>query len=371
MAKNITICFDGTSNHPKDAEQEREWFGLGEIEDRSITNIVKLHLLFGGNMLNRAQNDRQYSFYYSGIGTYGNHLQRLFNVVFAPENLDVVRILNRALKDLSAIWKDGDSVYLFGFSRGAALARRFAAILQKKGLEGKKEVPTIRFLAVFDTVASLGLPNLDDDEKPVSDVVFENTTVAANVREALHLVSLDENRIAFQPTLMNKDERVTEVWFPGAHGDIGGGFFNDGLSDIALDFLLREIEKRNLGLEIIAPEDIHYDKLRNAGEPCAIEPEDIAIHPSPTARMHPKDRWFPVVRATLASRLVRVNKDDKMSDEYPVLHHSVVDRIRMARNYRPRNLLSRPHFIYGNEDTLTSHNGLEDYLCKKVSSFKF
>ncbi|MBW1792226.1 MAG: DUF2235 domain-containing protein, partial [Deltaproteobacteria bacterium] len=229
MGKNITICFDGTCNHPRDARQEREWFGRGEIEDSSITNIVKLHLLLGGNLLNTALNAGQHSFYYSGIGTYGTHLQRLFNVVFAPENLDVGRIVRKAREDLAAVWEKGDAVHLFGFSRGAALARRFAAILLHNGLPGMKEIPSIRFLGVFDTVASLGLPNLDDEEKPVSDVVFENHTVAANVREALHLVALDENRIAFQPTLMNMDKRVTEIWFPGAHSDIGGGFFHDGL----------------------------------------------------------------------------------------------------------------------------------------------
>lgn len=47
--KNIIICFDGTNNHPRDAKQEREWFGLGDIEDNGITNILKLHVLFGGN----------------------------------------------------------------------------------------------------------------------------------------------------------------------------------------------------------------------------------------------------------------------------------------------------------------------------------
>ena len=347
MGKNITICFDGTCNHPRDARQEREWFGRGEIEDSSITNIVKLHLLLGGNLLNTARNAGLHSFYYSGIGTYGNHLQRLFNVVFAPENLDVGRIVRKAREDLAAVWEKGDAVHLFGFSRGAALARRFAAILLHNGLPGKKEIPSIRFLGVFDTVASLGLPNLDDEEKPVSDVVFENHTVAANVREVLHLVALDENRIAFQPTLMNMDKRVTEIWFPGAHSDIGGGFFHDGLSDITLDFLLKEMEKRGLGLEILSPEEIDYDNLRASGEPCSIEHDDIAIHPDPAGRIHPKDRWYPVARATLASRLIRVNKDDRISEELPVLHHSVVDRIQMVVGYRPDKLISTPHCIYG------------------------
>jgi uncharacterized protein (DUF2235 family) len=365
MGKNITICFDGTCNHPTDARQEREWFGLGEIEDSSITNIVKLHLFLGGNLLNTAWNAGQHSFYYSGIGTYGNHLQRLFNVVFAPENLDVGRIVRKAREDLASVWEKGDAVHLFGFSRGAALARRFASILLHKGLPGIQETPSIRFLGVFDTVASLGLPNLDDEEKPVSDVVFENHTVAANVQEAIHLVSLDENRIAFQPTLMNMDQRVTEIWFPGAHSDIGGGFFHDGLSDITLDFLMKELGRRRLGLEFISPEEVDYDKLRPSGEQCSIDHDDVIIIPDPEGRIHPKDRWYPVARATLARRLIRVNKNDRVSEELPVLHHSVVDRIQMVAGYRPENLKSAPHCIYEKECYFPRYQGLNDHLSIK------
>jgi len=365
MGKNITICFDGTCNHPRDARQEREWFGLGEIEDNGITNIVKLHLLLGGNLLNTPRNAGQHSFYYSGIGTYGNHLQRLFNVVFAPENLDVGRIVRKARKDLAVVWEKGDAIHLFGFSRGAALARRFASILLHHGLPGKQDIPSIRFLGVFDTVASLGLPNLNDEEKPVSDVVFENHTVAANVQEALHLVSLDENRIAFQPTLMNMDNKVTEIWFSGAHSDIGGGFFHDGLSDIVLDFLLKELQRRGLGLEFISPDKIDYDNLRPSGETCSIDHDDIAIYPDPEGRIHPKDRWYPVARATLARRLIRVNKDDRVSEELPVLHYSVVERVQRVAGYRPENLISAPHCIYGKECTIAEYQGINDHLSIK------
>ena len=56
---NIIICFDGTSNHPRDAKQERSWFGAGEIEDNGITNILKLHALFGGNLKNELGENRR------------------------------------------------------------------------------------------------------------------------------------------------------------------------------------------------------------------------------------------------------------------------------------------------------------------------
>ena len=61
---------------------------------------------------------------------------------------------------------------------------------------------------------------------------------------------------------MNRDERVTEVWFAGAHSDVGGGYRYDGLSDNALQFMIDFIEQdRDLGLEFRPPGAIEYSEL--------------------------------------------------------------------------------------------------------------
>lgn len=181
------------------------------------------------------------------MGTYGPWLRQKINAALAPEKMDVRTILNKAGADLAQHYQTGDRVYIFGFSRGAALARRFASLMRKYLPAIGEQEPVVRFLGVFDTVASIGVPNLEDDQKPRSQVVFENMTVSAHVQEALHLLSIDENRIAFQPTLMNREDKVTEVWFPGAHSDVGGGFAKRGLSDIALQFIVEQIRKREVG----------------------------------------------------------------------------------------------------------------------------
>ena len=88
-------------------------------------------------------------------------MQRLFNAGFAPSNLDIGTILYNARKDLKAVWEPGDSIFLFGFSRGAAIARKFAsqldrALLEKTPENGKEPGQRpIRFVGVFDTVASI------------------------------------------------------------------------------------------------------------------------------------------------------------------------------------------------------------------------
>jgi hypothetical protein len=103
---------------------------------------------------------------------------------------------------------------------------------------------------VFDTVAATrGSLDLNPDTYPASGIVFENGTIGKNIEKAVHLVSIDEKRLAFQPTLFNKDDRVTEVWFSGVHSDVGGGYWYDGLSDITLKFMIDSIKGNPLKLD--------------------------------------------------------------------------------------------------------------------------
>ena len=101
--------------------------------------------------------------------------------------------------------KDGVStaVFLFGFSRGALIARHFATWLDKLGV-------AVAYLGLWDTVdATVGL-----------DVAAE---LPRNVRRARHAVSRDETRKFFQyvPLTGNKGQ-VVEMLFPGSHSDVGG-----------------------------------------------------------------------------------------------------------------------------------------------------
>ena len=287
MKEVLIFCFDGTCNDPGDAGNY--------AEDQSVTNILKLHVLFGGNLRRESKkqtysgafqnndNLHQQSFYYRGVGTYGGRFRKFINTTSAPEHLlsDVKKILNAAIKDLKAANEDlkkhyqKDSyvdthVLVFGFSRGAALARRFAAVAkQRSGIKGLK----IDFLGVFDTVAAtssysrgLGI-DLSPETKPSSSVVYETPTIGNHVRKVVHLVALDENRTTFQPTLFNyancTSDRITEVWFPGVHSDVGGGYWYDGLSDLALEYMIEKVKQEcvGYGVRISNPKEATYDQL--------------------------------------------------------------------------------------------------------------
>jgi len=362
MAKNLIFCFDGTENNPNDAKPEKEWFGLFGSKDNGVSNIFKLHLFFGGDLFNNPSSNEQHSFYYSGVGTYGSWLQQKINAAVSPEKMDVRVILNRAGADLASHYQPGDRIYVFGFSRGAALARRFASILRHYvPAIGEKE-QVIRFMGVFDTVASIGAPNLSDNRKPRTKVVFENMTISAHVQAALHLLSIDENRIAFQPTLMNRDERVTEVWFPGAHSDVGGGFAKRGLSDVALAFIIEQMQKRDVGLTILQPEQVELAKIVVAKGKYAYSVDDIAIRPNHLDKLHVKKRIWPFSTWTLDHRNVRVNENDQMSEHKPVVHYRMVDRAIQDGDYRPDAMIQVGHYLLAEDGSLNEYSGLGDHL---------
>lgn len=342
--KKLILCFDGTCNDPKDARQKKNL--KMDLKDNSVSNIFKLHLLLGGGVTRgEARVPDQMSCYYSGVGTYGNRLLQWFNAGLALPNMDVAKIIGAAAKDVAKHWTPDHDLFIFGFSRGAAIARRFAAKVNSEvgKVTGHVMDIKVRFLGVFDTVASIGWPNLDDDEKPVSDVKFENCVVSKNVQEALHMVSIDEKRTAFLPTPMAYDPgRVTEIWFAGAHSDVGGGYRYDGLADVALEFLLGEFETRKLGLAILPPRpgDFQNPDCRKLG----LAFDDMAIQPNPLGKSHQQDRSF-LLEWTLTDRDLRVHVDPDhtpgVAEPVPLVHYSVIDRIHGVRDYRPIPLSKR------------------------------
>src|SRR3546814_5084950 len=77
---------------------------------------------------------------------------------------------------------------------------------------------------------------------------------------------MDERRSQFFPTLFEhpKAETATalrQVWFRGAHGDIGGGYAGTGLSDIALGWMMDAMERHGLSFHEGARADLRPDPL--------------------------------------------------------------------------------------------------------------
>ena len=351
--KNIVICLDGTGNDPEDAVQE---VGKdGNIEDDNISNVLKLHLLMGGKLNNQQTNKTQQCFYYSGVGTSGTIFRRTLASMFA--NFEPKWIRKEAYEDLCENYKDGDNIFIFGFSRGAAIARMLASEISKKGIREHK--PKIKFLGVWDTVASMGIPNLDDNTRPISDVVFEDGIISEAIENAVHLVAIDETRKAFRPVLMNASDRVEEVWFTGVHSDIGGGYRLDGLSDITLEFMIRRASK--YGLNFIQVSDIDFSNLGGEKDE-VIDESDVVIRPDIEADIHKHMRSEKISELTLAPRRVcTVIGNEPSNENLPIIHYSVLERHKKKPSYKPDNLLGIKHYVIDKNDTLSKYDGLESY----------
>ena len=347
--QTLIFCFDGTGNEPSDAGQFQE--------NESITNILKLHLLLGGGRAaghepcTTLSGRPQRSFYYSGIGTLEagyripllGALRRSVNMALAPTFGDAGRILDAALEDFtSAGWRQGDKLLVFGYSRGAALARKFASLILRD------DPPcTVSFLGAFDTVAAMGGIHREG-ERIASDVVFEHGTLDRRIDRAVHLLALDEDRVPFTPTLMNKDaqdagkdardRRILEVWFPGVHGDVGGGHWHDGLSDLALQFMLAQCGTTlRADVRFDDPAEVAWHLASRQDALAAIDWDDLAIHPLSHGPLHAHGGMGAALMAR-GARSVHVSDEDRPSadpTDLPLIHQSVAERFARVAGYRP------------------------------------
>jgi hypothetical protein len=228
----------------------------------------------------------QVVFYERGVGT-GGFLDRLNGGAFGAGLSSNVR---RAYTFLAQNYEPGDDIFIFGFSRGSYTARSLVGCLSAVGLLapqacdeanlslmwqqyrtypadrlptistelGKKSYrPRIRCLGVFDTVGALGVP-LPAFWRENRDLFgFHDVGLSPICDNSLHAVAIDEHREEFEATLWRQEEfaatgqNVEQVWFPGSHGDIGGGYVVEEtrgqdsryLDDLPLDWMICKVKE--------------------------------------------------------------------------------------------------------------------------------
>jgi hypothetical protein len=264
MSRDLVLCCDGTWNTP-------------DLE--AVTNVVKLY-----NTLERDLG--QLCHYQSGVGTFGGPLSWLTG---GATGAGLSRDVMNGYYWLATNYQPGDRIWLFGFSRGAYTARSVAGMVAKCGVATASEAdvwPTVErlyenvyrgkqqlsedtklaydprnpgtvpfpiyFIGVWDTVGSLGVPDyfalLTLFDSP-SNYEFHDVKLNPRVKHARHALALDEWRAPFTPTLWevespdSRAQTVKQVWFPGSHVDVGGGYVSAGLSNGALLWMINEASR--------------------------------------------------------------------------------------------------------------------------------
>ena len=235
----------------------------------------------------------------------------------------------------------------------------------------RDEVPAIRFVGVWDTVAAYGTPvaeltrGIDDWVWPLS---MPDYSLSPKVAAARHALALDDERDTFHPLLWNEvgeSDRLRQVWFAGMHSNVGGGYPDDSLSHPSLHWMMGESRLGGAGLRF-RPEALQqvapprsasapiHDSRRGLAGYYRYQPRKIA------ARMNPPD---------LTSRIMQ----DPERQMWPLLravtvHESVVERIRSGVDrYAPIGL-PRDYTVVRWDGTTRPRPESEDEAAARVSS---
>ena len=332
MPKIIALCFDGTWNTPDDDQSDGD----------GSTNVRKLH---DAILPTNADGVQQAKWYATGVGTkWYNKLRG------GAMGVGLSTKIQKGYTHLVESWEEGDSICIFGFSRGAYCARSLVGLIRNAGLlrrehvklvpeayalyrtrdegadsetakffRGKyaREVP-IHLLGVWDTVGALGIPVESFEWFNKAYYQFHDTELSGIVRNAFHAVAVDEHRKNYSATLWNPkqkpNQRVEQVWFSGAHANVGGGYAHTALSDIPLRWMMQKSQTCGIAFDtnkMPAPPPVHPAIVDSYGE---------FLHGA-------YSRLIPRHYRTIGSTVHGVEAIDE----------TVIQRLRDDPDYRPKN----------------------------------
>jgi uncharacterized protein (DUF2235 family) len=331
MNKRIVICADGTWNRPEK-----------NLKKDFPTNVLRLARAIKPVGADQAA---QQVFYDWGVGSYHD------SIIGGATGRGVHKNIMDDYRYIVQNYSSGDELFLFGFSRGAYTIRCLCGLINNCGIikrpdaaliqkafnhykrggkpfapEGEKSIEfrklhshgsrEIKFVGVWDTVGAMGIPisflGLFDDKDE-----FYDTKIGKNIRIARHAMAIDEHRTDFKPTIWRARENMDlkQVWFSGAHADIGGSYKPDAngfvLADNSLDWMIKEAQDSGLTTEEYLKESIKKSPLAK-------------IHNSRRSFYRVKEKYFRPIDHCCGP---------------VIIHDSVKQRWDNDPKYRPQNLV--------------------------------
>jgi uncharacterized protein (DUF2235 family) len=406
--KNIIILCDGTGN---------------EISE-NISNVLKFY-----RCLRKTDktNPRQMVFYDPGVGTLAlpdpwHRFKQNFSAIMGLATgygLDD-KVLQSYLF-LVRHYEPGDRIYLFGFSRGAYTVRVLAGLIHKVGLIAPEQAnlaasgltaykqysssgqhgsgdlkaltdggdaegplpankddqaaqfaritstrwPLIRFVGVWDTVASVIVPRRDRLFYIPSFEELAYTLENPSVEIFRQAISIDERRAMFrlkkwdepQTFTLNrfnsagaKPQDIKQVWFAGVHSDIGGGYpeKQSGLSKYPLLWMMEEAVAAGLKVNNATVNQLAWGVQRKNSPFSYVAPSvEAMLHQSLHGawwilEFFPKNAKYKEwpARQTFLGRYIP-DAEPRPIPEGAFIHESVTKRMDAIRDYRPVNLPTR------------------------------
>lgn len=334
--RRLIVCCDGTGS---------------EIEEHQ-SNVLKFYKCL-------ELDEEQVGYYDPGVGTlaregaWSRFQSRASGVLGLATGAGLDDNVLDAYRFLVRHYRDGDRIYLFGFSRGAYTVRILAGLVHMAGVvrpENENLLPylltaykrasatddfrhvwrfeemlrtrraTVRFMGCWDTVASVIVPRPDRLYLPALETRLPYTCSNPSVQCFRHALAIDERRRFFRPLHwkegqmykvhpFQKDERASpqdcvQEWFAGVHADIGGGYpeKESGPAKHALAWMVDESRSQGLAFrEVLVKRLVHgknpAGSRRQYAEPSASAP----LHDSLTGLWRLLE-WLPRKRKASESK---------------------------------------------------------------------
>src|SRR5262245_11517767 len=311
MARKLVVCCDGTWNTPRKSTNIHRTYTFLRDHLKAPSEVSQKDGVT--TCSGRAHDGTDVTLFYDrGVGTsWFTHL--LGGGVGAGLSENV----RDAYSFLAQNFTPGAEIYIFGFSRGAYTARSLCGFIKAAGLLDRpstldvarayvdcyitadhvvarpdgwnldrvrrrlvehagdavgrlgQDVSTlprhagvkIKFIGVYDTVGALGVPLAGAQRINEPIVGFHDTSFGDLIEHAVHALAVDERRGPYMPTLWTlpagtsllATQSVLQVWFPGVHSDIGGGYSDKGIGNITWDFMMRQAARRGLVIDPAEP----------------------------------------------------------------------------------------------------------------------
>jgi Uncharacterized alpha/beta hydrolase domain (DUF2235) len=282
--KRIVVLIDGT------------WNKEGTTGNTNVAALDPGNRIVAHAFIKTTASDgaAQHVHYHDGVGVEGDLFKKLLGGAIG---LGLKQIIRECYDDVVDDYTLGDEIYLIGFSRGAYAARALAGLIGASGIQRSTDAAmfetawrhyrvkpaarahpemasssertaiadygaagpafhdarAVKCVGVWDTVGSNGIP-AGLGLAPLAryfallTLGFHDTSFGDHVEVGLHGVGVDEHRRPFVPTFWTipRGQRpkghVEQIWFAGAHYNVGGGYPDAGLSDQALVWMIARLQ---------------------------------------------------------------------------------------------------------------------------------
>ncbi|MET4322516.1 DUF2235 domain-containing protein [Bradyrhizobium sp. RT5a] len=277
-------------------------------------------------------------------------------------------------------YRDGDEIFIFGFSRGAYTARALAGLIAIDGLlqQGSpigvselfdrykrgdaetiwrlKEMEAagntakmspqekwllkyarpvnVKVVGVWDTVGSIGIAAGDFTGISSSQFDYLQTGLRLPIQNGYQALAIDEHRAKFAPTIWDVHRSaakprplssVEQRWFVGAHANVGGGYETDLLAQPPLRWLMKKAESQGLAFrsEVDLDGDDVTAKIKNSYGEFMYGAYSVVSRP-----------YFRTV-----GRVPEIRDDGTHTNVNETIDANVFKRWRADPAYRPQNLV--------------------------------